>query len=152
MVGIYSIYSTFSFYTSAKTDLHCLKDILMFSGTSCCPTAPPAGQKQKHLCGRAGEIWRKVWTHIGPCDLSIDVSRHVSAAVLLLQLSLVGGQPLLQGGALLLELLRQRQSFFQVLLALRYLEREGILKKGVLKWSQKIWVWFTWAVFHRERF
>lgn len=59
--------------------------------------------------------------HISPCDLSVDVGRHVVTAVLLLQLSLVGVQPLLQGAAVLLELLRQRQSFFQILLSLFYL-------------------------------
>lgn len=57
-------------------------------------------------------------THVSPCNLSINVSRHVSTAVLLLQLGLVRGQPVLQSSALFLELLRQRQSFLQVLLAL----------------------------------
>lgn len=61
------------------------------------------------------------FTHISPSDLSINFRWHVPTAVLLLELSLAGGQPLLQGGALFLELLRQRQSFFQILLALCYL-------------------------------
>lgn len=78
------------------------------------------------LCTERDERFPRV-THIRPCNLSIDVSRHVPAAVLLLQLSFTGGQPLLQAGALLLELLRQRQGFLQVLLALCHLER---LKTG----------------------
>lgn len=72
------------------------------------------------LCTVRDERFLQV-THFRPCNLSINVSRHVPAAILLLQLSFAGGQPLLQGGALLLELLRQRQGFLQVLLALRYL-------------------------------
>lgn len=72
------------------------------------------------LCTVRDERFLQV-THIRPRNLSIDVSRHVPAAVLLLQLSFAGGQPLLQGAALLLELLRQRQGFLQVLFPLCYL-------------------------------
>ena len=64
-------------------------------------------------------------THVSPGDLGVDLGGHVSRAVLLLQLGVVGGQPGLQGGALLVELLGQRQSLLQVLLALRHLVRRG---------------------------
>lgn len=91
-------------------------------------------------------------THIGPPNLGIDVSRHVSAAVLLLQLSVAGGQPLPQGGALLLELLRQRQSLLQVLLALRYLQRWKKKRRESVEWAAcmglKVW---DVAVMHWRR-
>lgn len=88
-----------------------------------CPTAPPAGQKQKpfsstvHRDERFGQQ-----THIRPRNFCIDVCWHISTAVLLLKLSFTGDQPVLQHGTLLLELLRKRQSFFQVLLPLCYLK------------------------------
>lgn len=63
-------------------------------------------------------------THISPSNFCIDLRWHISAAVLLLQLSFAGDQPLLQHGTLLLELLRKRQSFFQVLLALGHLREK----------------------------
>lgn len=44
-------------------------------------------------------------THISPCNLSVDVSWHVSAAIFLLELGLVCVQPVLQDSTFLLELL-----------------------------------------------
>lgn len=69
--------------------------------------------------------------HISPCDLSIYVGWHVSTAVLLLERSLIRAQPLLQGRALLCELLRQRQGLFQVLLPLRYLKKRTKTKMSL---------------------
>lgn len=95
-----------------------------------CTTAPPAGQQHKrffcyapaHRDERVGQQ-----THISPRNFRIDVRWHISTAVLLLQLSFAGDQPVLQHVRLLLELLRERQSLFQVLLPLRYLkERESM--------------------------
>lgn len=63
-------------------------------------------------------------THISPRNFRIDVRWHISTAVLLLQLSFTGDQPVLQHVRLLLELLRKRQSLFQVLLPLRYLKEK----------------------------
>lgn len=69
------------------------------------------------------------WTHISPCNFCINVCWHISTAVLLLQLSFTGDQPVLQHGGLLLELLWKRQSFFQVLLPLRYLKEKECIAK-----------------------
>lgn len=79
-------------------------------------------------------------TNISPSDLSLDVSRHVSTAVLLLELSFISAQPFLQGGALFMELLRQRQGFFQVLFALSNLWRQ---RKGL--WTiPRVPTCFSW--------
>lgn len=93
----------------------------MLSTVSDCPTAPPAGAFAATL-QRAGTKGLGQQTHISPGDFCIDVRWHISTAVLLLQLSFAGDQPVLQHGRLLLELLRKRQSLFQVLLPLCYLK------------------------------